>query len=128
MDVMNNGKPIEQAIYQIKDSKLYISPISQYPTATTNGFHSPTLKEFLERMRQQFDFILIDSPAAALSSDGIFISRCVDGVVLIFEADKTRWQVAENVKDQIIQSGGNVLGIVFNKRRYYIPEFIYKKL
>jgi Mrp family chromosome partitioning ATPase len=52
----------------------------------------------------------------------------VDGVVLVVEAEKTRWPVAENVRDKIKGSGGNILGIVLNKRRYYIPEWVYKKL
>jgi Mrp family chromosome partitioning ATPase len=52
----------------------------------------------------------------------------VDGVVLVVEADKTRWPVAQSVKERIIQHGGNVLGMVLNKRRYYIPGFIYNRL
>jgi len=81
-----------------------------------------------EKFRQRFDFILVDSPPATSTSDGLSISPKVDGVVLVLEADKTRWPVAESVKAKIIQNGGRILGIVFNKRRYYIPEFIYKKL
>jgi protein-tyrosine kinase len=81
-----------------------------------------------EKLRQQFDFILVDSPPATSSHNGLSISPKVDGVVLVFEADKTRWPVAESVKVKIVQNGGRILGIVFNKRRYYIPEFIYKKL
>jgi Mrp family chromosome partitioning ATPase len=52
----------------------------------------------------------------------------VDGVVLVVEAEKTRWPVAETVRDKIKNSGGNILGIVLNKRRYYIPDWIYNKL
>jgi protein-tyrosine kinase len=81
-----------------------------------------------EKLRQQFDFILVDSPPATSTTDGLSISPKVDGVVLVLEADKTRWQVAESVKAKIVKNGGRILGIVFNKRRYYIPEFIYKKL
>lgn len=81
-----------------------------------------------EKLRQQFDFILVDSPPATSTHDGLSISPKVDGIVLVLEADKTRWPVAESVKMKIIKNGGRILGIVFNKRRYYIPDFIYKKL
>jgi Mrp family chromosome partitioning ATPase len=83
---------------------------------------------FLKRLRQRFDLILIDSPPATTSSDGLAISSKVDGIVLVVEAEKTRWPVTENVKERITKSGGNILGIVLNKRKYYIPEFIYKRL
>jgi Mrp family chromosome partitioning ATPase len=52
----------------------------------------------------------------------------MDGVVLVLEADKTRKPVAENLKNQIVQNGGNLLGMVFNNRRYHIPEAVYRRL
>jgi Mrp family chromosome partitioning ATPase len=52
----------------------------------------------------------------------------VDGVVLVVEAEKTRWQVVENLKEKIQNVGGNIIGVVFNKRRFYIPEALYKRL
>ena len=66
-------------------------------------------------------------PASA-SPDGISLSRYVDGVVLVLEAEKTRKPVAENLKNRILQNGGNLLGMVFNNRRYHIPESVYKRL
>ncbi len=52
----------------------------------------------------------------------------VDGVILVVEAEKTKWRTARHVREQIERVGGNILGIVFNKRRYYIPQSIYKYL
>jgi len=56
------------------------------------------------------------------------LSQKVDGIVLVVEAEKTRWPVVESVKERITRSGGKILGIVFNKRRYHIPKWIYKTL
>jgi hypothetical protein len=44
------------------------------------------------------------------------------------EAEKTKWRTARHVRERMESVGGNILGIVFNKRRYYIPQFIYKYL
>jgi len=49
-------------------------------------------------------------------------------VVLVLAAEETRWPVAERVKDNIERSGGRVLGIALNKRRYHIPAFVYQRL
>jgi Mrp family chromosome partitioning ATPase len=75
-----------------------------------------------------FDLILIDSAPAVKSPDSLALSRFADGVVLVLEAEKTRKPVAENLKNQIARSGGNLLGIVFNKHRHHIPDYIYKRL
>jgi Mrp family chromosome partitioning ATPase len=58
----------------------------------------------------------------------ISLSRYVDGVVLVLEAEKTRKPVAENLKNRILENGGNLLGMVFNNRRFHIPESVYKRL
>ena len=52
----------------------------------------------------------------------------MDGVVLVLEAEKTRWQVADKARESIENHGGKVLGVVLNKRRYYIPDFIYSRI
>jgi protein-tyrosine kinase len=107
---------------------LEMCPIDQYRGNDPLNFYSPNIKDFWNSLRQKYDLILVDSSSASSSPDGIEISRRVDGVVLVVEAEKTRWQVVENLKEKIENSGGNILGMVFNKRRFYIPESIYRRL
>jgi len=52
----------------------------------------------------------------------------VDGVVLVVEAEETKWRTAGHVREQIERVGGNILGVVLNKRRYHIPQSVYKYL
>jgi protein-tyrosine kinase len=47
---------------------------------------------------------------------------------LVVEAENTRWKVSENTKKRLIASKSKILGIIFNKRRYYIPKFFYRLL
>jgi len=119
---------VDKVLYQVKDSNLYLCPVSPNGPFTHHVFDSPKIEDLWKKLKERFDLILVDSPAATVSPNGIAISRNVDGVVLVLEAEKTRWPVAESVKDKITNNGGKILGVVFNKRRYYIPEFIYKNL
>jgi Mrp family chromosome partitioning ATPase len=118
----------EKAISRVDRSSTSVCLIAQKSVFIQKHFYSPEIENFWENLRQQFELVLIDSPSFATSPDGIAISRRVDGVVLVLEAEKTRWPVAENLKEQIRKNGGNILGIVFNKRRYHIPEFLYKRI
>ena len=51
-----------------------------------------------------------------------------DGVVLVVESEKTRWEVAESARKWIKSGNGNVLGVVLNKRKYHIPNWLYRRL
>ena len=126
-DPANTGT-VEKDISRVDRSGASVCLIPQGSTFMQRHFYSPQIEDFWENLRQQFELVLIDSPSFEISPDGIAISRRVDGVVLVLEAEKTRWPVAENLKDQIRKNGGNLLGIVFNKRRFYIPEFLYKRI
>jgi protein-tyrosine kinase len=81
-----------------------------------------------ERLRRAYDLIVVDSPPATTSTDGLAVCGQADGVVLVVAAEETRWPVAERVKESIERSGGRLLGIALNKRRFHIPPFIYKRL
>jgi protein-tyrosine kinase len=127
-DILEKNIPIDKALVQIQNSKLYVSPLFQQTTLTPHMLDTPQTTGFWNSLRERFDFILIDSPPATLSADGFAMVRRADGVVLVVEAEKTKWPVATAVKDRIIQHGGNVLGIVFNRRKYYVPEWLYRRI
>jgi protein-tyrosine kinase len=80
----------------------------------------------LQELRDQFDLILIDAPPAGPSSDAEMLSSITDGVILVVEARKTRWQAIKSTMDRIKAQRGNVLGIILNRRRFYIPGFVYR--
>ncbi len=126
-DRMRDGKPLENAFFKVGNSSLSISIISRHSPSSLQVFDFLSNGNFREKL-DQFDLILIDSPPATTSSDGLAISRLADGVVLVVEAEKTRWPIAESVKDKIVQNGGKILGIAFNKRRHHIPGAVYKRL
>ena len=128
LDALIKTDCVDNALYQIGESKLFVSPSCNSSTSTPEMFDSPRFETFWRTLRDRFDLILIDSPPLTISPDGLAIAGRVDGVILVLEAEKTRWQTAKNVKDSISRVGGQVLGLVLNKRRYYIPESIYKIL
>ena len=125
-DIMGKGSVVDKPCRQAGNTKLFLVPISPQHVLTSHVNDHPAATGFLDGLKNKFDFILIDSSPAATSADSIAISRFADGVVLIVEAGRTRKQVVENVKNKIVRNGGNILGVVFNKRKYYIPELIYQ--
>ncbi len=127
-EVLRDNGPIDKALYQTGETRLFVSPSSQNLVSNLTILNSLLIDVFWKKLRERFDLILIDSPPASLSGDGLALSAKVDGIVLVVEAEKTRWPVAVSVKDRINRSGGKILGIVLNKRRLYIPEWVYKRL
>jgi capsular exopolysaccharide synthesis family protein len=82
----------------------------------------------LDRFKSQFDFVVLDAPPVISDPDSISLSSKVDGVIFVMRAAKTRWEVAQEAIEQLRTAGAKILGGVLNKRKYYIPEAIYRRL
>jgi len=89
---------------------------------------SDSLDTYMTDMKASTDWVLFDSPAITSCNDAAALAGNVDGVILVVESEKTRWEVAENARKSIKGGDGNVLGVVLNKRKYHIPGWLYKRL
>jgi len=56
------------------------------------------------------------------------IADLMDGVILVVEAEKTRWEVASRAKEDLLQANSKILGVILNRRQFHIPEWLYKTL
>lgn len=128
IDALKKGDQIGSAFYRIGQSSLFMSPSCNSSTSTPEIFRSPIFDGLCQSLKIDFDLVLIDSAPLTASPDGLAIASKVDGVILVVEAEKTRWQTVKQAKESISRVGGNILGVVLNKRRYYIPQSIYKYL
>ena len=126
--VLKEGKALDGVISQVGESNLYLASLSSkvQRSLTERSFFGST--DMWKTAREQFSLILIDSSPASVTADSLAICETVNGVVLVLEAEKTRSAVVQNVKKQILMREGNLLGIVFTKRKLHIPQFIYKFL
>jgi Mrp family chromosome partitioning ATPase len=79
-------------------------------------------------LRGHFGYVLLDTPALGSTATAISFARHVDGVVIVVEAERTRWPVVENTIKAYEAAGAKVLGVVLNKRAFYIPRWVYRWL
>jgi Mrp family chromosome partitioning ATPase len=82
----------------------------------------------VDAMRVAFDNILIDCRSLRVSSEAAVLSSSVDGVAVVVEAGQTRRDEILNAQRTIENAGGKFLGFVLNKRRYPVPEWLYRRL
>jgi protein-tyrosine kinase len=107
---------------------LYLIPCGKNNFEPTNLFESVRFEKTLKMMRDRFDYIILDVPPVNNYAESIVIATKVDGVILVLESDKTRQQVAIRAKQEMEKAGAKVVGVILNKRKHYIPEWIYKRL
>ena len=78
--------------------------------------------------KRDFRTVLLDLPPVAESSVWCPLVGALDGVILVIEAERTDGRTALHAKQRLLESGANILGVVFNKRRMHIPGWLYRIL
>lgn len=127
-EVILKKKPLKEVLHKIENSRLFMGQISLNGDYITSIFGSSRIEEVFDELKKEFKLVIIDTPSASESTDAIALTRMANGVILVVESENTRWQIVNGVKERIIKHHGNILGVILNKRKYYIPEFIYKRL
>ena len=127
-EAIQDHLPIEDLIYQVGKTNLYISQVSTRAISVCPTLDSTEADENLKKLQMQFDLIVIDAPPANVSNDCLAVSRKLDGLILVVEAEYTRWRTAQQLKAVIERQGGRILGVLLNKRCHYIPQYIYDRI
>ena len=82
----------------------------------------------LVQLKQSYDYVIFDGSSVLSSSRACHIARHFDGVLLTVECENTKWEVLDLAREKIDNVGGNVLGVILNKRRYYVPKALYGRI
>jgi Mrp family chromosome partitioning ATPase len=75
-----------------------------------------------------YDFVILDLPSVIDDSSASMLARFADQAILVIEAERVRWQVLKSDCEKLTDAGVVIKGAILNKRKYYIPQWLYRKL
>ncbi|CAK0772419.1 CpsD/CapB family tyrosine-protein kinase [Gammaproteobacteria bacterium] len=116
------------------DSPMTIHPVGGNLHVSRQRFdlnaahHVINQPRFWQDLRRKIRLTVVDSPPTNRHLDGIVICGMMDAVILVAAAETTRQPVITNLRDQILTQQAPLVGMVLNKRRFYIPPVIYRWL
>jgi len=95
---------------------LSVMPAGQAAKETAHfGSASGRLEEMIANLRNQFDFVLLDSAAALPFADARILAALTDGVILVLRANSTDHYTALATARRFDMDGTPVLGTILNQ-------------
>lgn len=85
------------------------------PNNTSMLLSSKIMKQLLDELKEQYDYIFIDSPPVGRLNDACIIAQYVDGVVLVNASKEIDSKVAKITVEKFKKVGANLIGVVLNK-------------
>lgn len=96
-----------------EDNLLYIpggKPIGN----SSEVIGSEKMRRLVEQLRQQADYVILDSPPSALMTDSSVLARFADGILLVIRQDYANKDRILDAIESLSESGTSILGCVIN--------------
>lgn len=77
-------------------------------------FNSGNIKQMFENLRDEYDYILVDTPPCGLISDALFIAQYADAAIYVTYQDAVRISRVKNTLDNLMSTDIRILGCVLN--------------
>ena len=106
------------------NENLTIITAGKIPPNPSEMLASRAMTAFIEEMKKEFKYIILDTPPLQAVTDAQVLSTKADGVLLVVRAGSTKKELVSNSVDLIKKVHGKVIGTVLNgvenkKNNYY---------
>ena len=129
-DVLHNVVALEEAVTLDPDTGLYMLSFSETDRQVqrTGLLNDDKLKEFLDRQRETFDLIVIDSPPVLPVPEARSLFGLADAVLMVVEWGGTAQDAVVAALNAVGTNREKIAGTVFNKvdtgsYRFYEPDY-----
>ncbi|MBU2870042.1 polysaccharide biosynthesis tyrosine autokinase [Colwellia sp. E2M01] len=105
---------LDECIFKDEKSGLMVMPCGQRPPNPLELLSSPRFVELLEKLKESYDRILIDTPPVQSVSDALVIAQQTDTIVYVVKSDDTRIGTTQEGIGRLIRVNAKIAGIVLN--------------
>ena len=120
---LSNGLALDDLIVRLQKPALSILPAGPAPEHPAELLGSQNMKRLIERVRAEYDLIVIDSPPVLPVADPGILGQLVDGVLFVIRSGRTQQRVVLQAHASLMQAKVRVLGSVLTHVEHYIPGY-----
>ena len=131
-NILVENKKIKEVMLKMKDINpdLFFIPSGPIPPNPSELLGSNKMRELLQELQKETDFIIFDSPPVIAVTDALVLATQVDGVVLVLGFGEVTRDAAKQAKQLLEKVKANILGVVLNKidmekEGQYYPYYYY---
>lgn len=98
-------------------SNWFVLPSGDIPPNPSELLGSNRMENILNKLRDIFDYIIVDLPPVNIVSDAVSISSLISGMIIVIREEYTEKKELERCFRQLKLSNVNVLGCVMNEAK-----------
>lgn len=121
---------IDASLKKTEIENLYVLDMNCKISNPVEFICSDAYKKMTEKLREDFDFVIYDTPPLGAFIDAAHVATLADGTVLVIRQGQVEKRAAKDVLEQLKKANANVIGAVINnvkvkKVGYYYNYYHY---
>jgi capsular exopolysaccharide synthesis family protein len=113
------------SLIQIAMPNLYVLPVGPLPPNPAELLGSTKMKNVVDTLAANFDYVVIDSPPVSSFADSLILSALVEGVIIVVRSGFTPREMAQRTKAHLQSVGAKILGVVINQIKLQPHDYYY---
>lgn len=126
-ELLTGLKEKNECFYQVKDTSLKVLFSGPYPPNPVELLDGEHFSNLLEECRNEFDYVIIDTPPLGQVIDAAVIAEKCDGAAIVLGSTRIHYRQAQEVVSLIEKSGCKVLGVIRNHKKISSKKYYYRK-
>lgn len=86
---------------------------------------SPAMITLMKKLKERFEYIIIDSPPIINLPDASVMCRLADAVIVVIQAGRAKKKDVIHAKEKLQQVDTKIAGFVLTNVQYYMPRYLY---
>lgn len=113
--ITNRDLLLEDVVQQSTVENLSFLPCGPIPPNPSELLNSNRMTEIIEKMKQQYDVIVFDSPPVLAVTDAQILSAKVDGTLFVIPEGEVKKEEVHDAAERLKKVNAHVLGTIMNK-------------
>ena len=114
-EVLSGAVSLEQALSLLDDGRLAVLASGRIPTNPSEALGSIGMEQVLERLAEEFEYVVVDTPPVLPVTDASVVAPKVDGVVFVTRTTKTTRDRVRRALAALDRVNATVIGVVPNQ-------------
>ena len=126
-EVLTGQRDLEEVIQKIPvgDGTLFFLSSGAIPPNPAELVSSHLMHETMAALRQNYDYIFLDTPPVMPVSDALLLATLVDGVIVVVAGQQTPKHLVKETRMRLQYARAKILGVVLNKIDMHSGDYGY---
>ncbi len=122
-DVIIGKEELETAVHRY-NKNMSVLTSGKIPPNPSEMLSSKSMSKLIEHLKEEYDYVILDTPPVLAVTDSQILSTKVDGTILVVRAERTKREGVQNAISLLKKVNAHIIGTVLNgvdtnRNKYY---------